>query len=60
VNFAARSPALAGAGEILLSADVGNDPGVQQALQGRDVAAEQVDVRGVRDRLNVFRVRAQP
>ncbi len=60
VNVAARVQALAGAGEILLSAEVDNDPGVQQALQGREVAAEQVEVRGVSGRLNVFRVRAQP
>ncbi len=60
VNVAARVQALAGAGDILLSANVHDDPGVQQALQGRDVAAERVDVRGVRAGLDVVRVRARP
>jgi class 3 adenylate cyclase len=60
VNVAARVQALADAGEILLSAAVHKAPGVQEALQGREIAAEQVVVRGVRDRLDVFRVSAQP
>jgi class 3 adenylate cyclase len=60
VNVAARVQALAGAGEILLSADVQGDPGVREALQGREVAAERVEVRGISGRLDVFRVSAQP
>jgi class 3 adenylate cyclase len=60
VNIAARMQALAEAGEIVLSHEVYESPGVARLLAGREVRAEQAVIRGVSGEVSVFRVLVAP
>ena len=55
VNLAARIQGLAGAGEIRLSGDVHEYPGVVDLLSDCEVAPQQANVRGVSEMLDVFK-----
>ena len=59
VNIAARVQGLANAGEIYLTSDVWNAPGVRELLKSRDLNSEQVSVKGVSEKLEVYRVSTQ-
>jgi class 3 adenylate cyclase len=56
VNIAARVQGLADAGEIYISEDVYNFPGVRAALENCNVVAEQAVVKGVSEKLQVYKV----
>jgi class 3 adenylate cyclase/predicted RNA-binding Zn-ribbon protein involved in translation (DUF1610 family) len=56
VNIAARVQGLADAGEIYISEDIYNFPGVREALEGCNVVAEQAVVKGVSGKLQVYKV----
>ncbi len=56
-QIAARVQQLAGAGEMVLSADVYGQPGVTDLLASFDVAEESGIMKGVEGKLPVFRVR---
>ncbi len=56
VNIAARVQALADADEIYLSHDAYNYPGVDTALADYHVRPEQVEVKGVRGKIRVYKV----
>lgn len=56
VNIASRVQGLADAGEIYISEDVYNFPGVQEAIAGCQIASEQVAVKGVSEKLQVYKV----
>jgi class 3 adenylate cyclase/predicted RNA-binding Zn-ribbon protein involved in translation (DUF1610 family) len=58
VNIASRVQGLADAGEIYLSEDVYNYPGVQEAIAGCHIASEQVAVKGVSEKLQVYKISA--
>jgi class 3 adenylate cyclase len=60
VNIAARMQALAEAGEIVLSREVFESPGVARLLVGREVRAEQAVIRGVSGEVSVYRVLVAP
>ena len=55
VNIAARIQGLAGAGEILISGDAHEYPGVEEALSECEVTSEQANVKGVSEMLDVFK-----
>lgn len=57
VNIASRVQQLAGAGEILLSGDVYNSPEVTEMLESHDVTEEAGIMKGVAERIPVYRVR---
>jgi class 3 adenylate cyclase len=54
VNIAARVQGLANAGEIYLTNDVWNAPGVRELLKSHDLNPEQVSVKGVSEKLEVY------
>ena len=56
VNIAARVQGLADAGEIYISEDVYNFPGVRDALEHYSIASEQVGVKGVSEKLQVYKI----
>jgi class 3 adenylate cyclase len=56
VNIAARVQGLADAGEIYVSQDVYNFPGVQEAIARCNVVPEQVVVKGVSEKLQVYKI----
>lgn len=56
VNIASRVQGLADAGEIYISEDVYNFPGVQETIADCNIAAEQVVVKGVSEKLQVYRI----
>jgi class 3 adenylate cyclase len=56
VNIAARVQGLADAGEIYITEDAYQYPGVEQIIESCEVVAMQSDVKGVRSRLNVYKV----
>jgi class 3 adenylate cyclase len=56
VNIAARVQALAGANEVYMTSDVYDSPGVGDALAANHVSSEEVRVRGVSEKLVVYRV----
>ncbi len=56
VNIAYRIQGLADAGEIYISEDVYSYPGVGESLAHCEIAPEQVDVKGVRDKLQVYKI----
>ena len=56
VNIAARVQGLADAGEIYLSEDVYNFPGVRESVAGCQIASEQVMVKGISGTLQVYKI----
>ncbi|MDH3691203.1 MAG: adenylate/guanylate cyclase domain-containing protein [Gammaproteobacteria bacterium] len=56
VNIAARVQGLAGAGEIYISGDAHNYPGVDDVLAEWEVASEQANVKGVSEMLDVCKI----
>ena len=58
VNISSRIQGLADAGEIYISEDVYSYPGVSESLVPCEIALEQVDVKGVRDKLQVYKISA--
>jgi class 3 adenylate cyclase len=56
VNIAARVQALADANEVYLTADVYNSPGVSDALRAHHVIPDQVLVKGVSEKLHVYKI----
>lgn len=58
VNIAARVQGLADAGEIYISEDVYAFPGVQEAVAHCNIASEQVSMKGVSEKLQVYKISA--
>ena len=58
VNIASRVQGLADAGEIYVSEDVYTFPGVREAIAHCTIAPEQVIVKGVSEKLQVYRISA--
>ena len=58
VNIASRVQALADAGEIYVSEEVYSFPGVQEALAHFNIASEQVSMKGVSEKLQVYKISA--
>ena len=56
VNIAARVQGLADAGEIYISEEVYNFPGVQETLAQCQILPEQVAVKGVSEKLQVYKI----
>jgi class 3 adenylate cyclase len=56
VNIAARVHALADANEVYVTADVYNSPGVHDALQAYHVVPDEVLVKGVIEKLQVYKI----
>jgi class 3 adenylate cyclase len=56
VNIASRVQGLADAGEIYISEDVYTFPGVREAVAHCTIAPEQVIVKGVSEKLQVYRI----
>lgn len=56
VNIASRVQGLADAGEIYISEDVYTFPGVREAIADYDFAPEQVVVKGINEKLQVYRI----
>ena len=59
VNIASRVQGLADAGDIYISEDVYNFPGVQNAIAHCNIASEQVAVKGVSEKLQVYKISAK-
>jgi class 3 adenylate cyclase len=60
VNIASRVQGLADAGEIYISEDVYTFPGVQESLTHCRIASEQVAVKGVSEKLQVYKISISP
>jgi len=58
VNIASRVQGLADAGEIYISEDVYNFPGVQEAVGQYDIASEKVVVKGISGKIQVYKISA--
>jgi class 3 adenylate cyclase len=56
VNIAARVQALADANEVYISGDVYNSPGVSDALKAHHVVPDEALVKGVSEKLQVYRI----
>lgn len=56
VNIAARVQALADANEVYITDDVYNAPGVSDALKAHHVVPEEVLVKGVSEKLHVYKI----
>ena len=56
VNIAARVQALAEANEVYITADVFDSPGVCDALKAHDVVAAEALVKGVSEKLHVYKI----
>ena len=56
VNIAARVQALADANEVYLTAEVYNSPGVRDALKAHQVVPDEVLVKGVIEKLQVYKI----
>jgi class 3 adenylate cyclase len=56
VNIAARVHALAGANEVTITVDVYDAPGVGDALKAHAVVPDEVLVKGVSERLQVYKI----
>jgi class 3 adenylate cyclase len=56
VNIAARVQALADANEIYMSREVMGAPGVSEVLKAHSVMSDRVQVKGVSEKLEVYRV----
>jgi len=59
VNIAARIQSLADANEIYVSSDVYNAPGVSETLQAHHVTPEQASVKGVSEKLQVYKIKVR-
>ena len=59
VNIAARVQALAEAGEIYITQDVHAYPGVPEALTGYVVQPEQAAMKGVSEKMGVYKITVQ-
>ena len=59
VNIAARVQGLASAGEIYFTSDVCQAPGVREILKSHDLNSEQVSVKGVSEKLEVYKISTQ-
>jgi class 3 adenylate cyclase len=59
VNIAARVQALADSNEVYITAQVYNAPGVGDALQAHQVAPDEVQVKGVSEKLHVYKIGKQ-
>jgi class 3 adenylate cyclase/predicted RNA-binding Zn-ribbon protein involved in translation (DUF1610 family) len=59
VNIASRVQGLADAGEICVSEDVYTFPGVREAINTLRIDSEQVTVKGVSEKLQVYRISAK-
>lgn len=57
VNIAARVQGLAEAEEIFVTDDVYRSTGVKDLLNGRDVTASKATLKGVRDEMQVYKIR---
>ena len=57
VNIAARIQTLAGANEVYMSREVMDAPGVSAILETHSVNSERVNVKGVSEKLEVYRVK---
>jgi class 3 adenylate cyclase len=58
VNIASRVQGLADAGDIYISEDVYTFPGVQEAIAHCSIASEQVAVKGVSEKIQVYKISA--
>lgn len=56
VNVASRVQGLADAGEIYVSEDVYSFPGVREVLSNCDIVSEQVTMKGVSEKLQVYKI----
>lgn len=56
VNIAARVHALAGANEVYLTEDVYDSPGVGDALSAHDVVPDEVLVKGVSEKVRIYKI----
>ncbi len=59
VNIAARVQNLADANEIYVSSDVYNAPGVGETLRAHHVTPEQASVKGVSEKLQVYKIKVR-
>jgi len=59
VNIAARVQALADANEVYITADVYNSPGVSDMLTAHQVVPDEVLVKGVSEKLSVYKIGPQ-
>ena len=59
VNIAARVQALADASEVYITADVYNSPGVSDMLTAHQVVPDEVLVKGVSEKLSVYKIDQQ-
>lgn len=59
VNIASRIQGLADAGEIYVSEDVYTFPGVQEAVGHCKIASKQVTVKGVSEKIQVYKISAK-
>jgi len=57
VNIAARVQGLAGANEVYVTAEVYDSPGVAEALKAHHVVPDEVLVKGVSEKLHVYKIR---
>jgi class 3 adenylate cyclase len=60
VNLASRIQGLANAGEIYMSEEVYTFPGVQNVIAHCTITSEEVTMKGIRDKIRVFKVSANP
>jgi len=60
VNIAARVQALADANEVYITAEVYNAPGVREALKAHHVVPDEVLVKGVSEKLHVYKISTHP
>ena len=59
VNIASRVQGLAEAGEVYMTQDVYSFPGIAKTLQEYNVEPESAAIRGIRDKMSVYRVTAK-
>lgn len=60
VNIAARVQALAESNEVYMTADVYNAPGVSDTLNRHHVVSDEVFVKGVSEKLHVYKISSHP
>lgn len=60
VNIASRVQGLADAGEIYMSEEVYTFPGVQESIAHCTITPEQVTVKGVSEKIRVYKISAKP
>ena len=59
VNIASRIQGLADAGDIYISEEVYAYPGVQEAIADCNIVSEQVAVKGVSEKIRVYKISAK-